>query len=331
MKEYFQLTKTNLYPVIYKNAIIVIETKETKNGISKVATAQGKYSLITNADIIENILNSEYVVKIDKPSEEFLNSYVYKPKELDALIKKLSHIEKKFQDFSEVFKAIQMWVKLTKGSPAVNIKTEENFLKNPEKVLSETKIFGKGIKAKPGAPHANRASRTTPITNVEEWEKDRTSLFATGIKRNESMTFQEQIELFHKCIQTIIDIHDTPEDLRKALCDAFNKTKGKEYRTIFYKERLSINKFKDNQHHNKIKGCELMHENPSIEFASKPNNLSIGTSEENRHQGGYSFEYTEKKLLIKKIYEKEYHDNPEYLNTLSIDELEEIYYKNKFK
>lgn len=40
--------------------------------------------------------------------------------------------------------------------------------------------------------------------------------------------------------------------------------------------------------------CELMRIDPSIEFASRPDNLSIGTSEENRHQGGYTFEFTDK-------------------------------------
>jgi hypothetical protein len=73
-----------------------------------------------------------------------------------------------------------------------------------------------------------------------------------------------------------------------------------------------------------------MHIDPSIEFASRPNNLSIGTSEENRHQGGYTFEFTDKKILIKKIYEKGFNNDPEYLNTLSLDKLEEIYFKNKF-
>jgi hypothetical protein len=324
MKEYYQFTKTNLYPVIYKGATMVVETSNVKNCNIKTAIIQGKNTLIKNQKIIETFLESKYVKIIDKPSDEFLNGYVYKPKELSQLIIKLNSIEKKFKNFSEVFKAIVMWVGSTKGSPAVNIKTEEIFQKNPEKILIETKNFGKGIKAKPGAAHANRAPRTAPIVDVEEWEKDGTSLFANGIKKNESMTFQEQIELFNKCIQTIIDIHDTPEDLRNTLCNVFGKVKGKNYRTIFYLEKISINKFKDNQHHNKVKGCELMHEDPSIEFASKPNNLSIGTSEENRHQGGYSFDYTFKKLLIKKIYESEYNDNPEHLNTLSIDDLEEI-------
>ena len=40
-----------------------------------------------------------------------------------------------------------------------------------------------------------------------------------------------------------------------------------------------------------------MHIDPSIEFASRPDNLSIGTSEENRHQGGYPFEFTDKKII----------------------------------
>jgi hypothetical protein len=330
MKEYYQFTKTNLYPVVYMGAIMVVETLKTKNGISKMAIIQGKISLIKNQDILEKIINSGNVKVIDKPSDEFLNSYVYKPKELVELTNKFNSVKKNFNDFSEVFSAILMWVMSTKGSPAVNIKTEESFLENPEKVLKDTKTFGNGMKAKPGAPHANRAPRTTVIVDIEEWEKDGTSLFAGGIKKNESMTFQGQIDLFNKLIQTIIDIYDTPEDLRETLCKTFNKIKGKDYRTEFYLEKLSINKFKDNQHHNKIKGCELMHIDPSIEFASRPDNLKIGTSEENRHQGGYTFEFTDKKLLIKKIYEKGFNNDPEYLNTLSLDELEEIYYKNKF-
>jgi hypothetical protein len=331
MKEYYQFTKTNLYPLIYKGAIMVVETLKTNNTISKIATVQGKNNLIKNQTILEEIINSGNVKTITKPSDDFLNSYVYKPQELSELIKNVNLIDKKFKNFSEVFKAIEMWVMSTKGSPAVNIKTEENFLENPEKILKETKNFGVGMKAKPGAPHANRAPRTAPIVNIEEWEKDGTSLMACGIKKNESMTFQEQIKLINKLIQTIIDIYDTPEDLRQILCETFNKTKGNDYRTPFYLERLSIDKFKDNQHHNKVKGCELMHIDPSIEFASITDNLNIGTSEENRHQGGYTFEFTHKKLLIKDIYEEGFNDNPEYLNTLSLDELKELYYKNKFK
>jgi hypothetical protein len=331
MKEYYQFTKTNLKPIIYKNAIMVVETLNTKNGISKIATVQGKNSLIKKQTIIETLLNSDNIKKINKPSDEFLKSYVYKPEELIELMKKNNLVEKKFKDYSELFSAIKMWVNSTKGSPAVNIETEENFLKNPEKILKETKNFGKGIKAKPGAAHANRAPRTAPISNTEEWEKDETSLFANGIKKSESMSFQEQIELLNNCVQTIINIYDTPVNLRNTLCNTFGKTKGDDYRTEFYLEKLSINKFKDNQHHNKIKGCELMHKDPSILYASIPSNLSIGTSEENRHQGGYSFDYTDKKLLIRKIYNNGFHNSPEHLNTLSLDELEEIYFKNKFK
>jgi hypothetical protein len=286
MKEYYQFIKTNLEPVIYKGAIMVVETLNTKKGISKVATVQGKNSLIKNHVIIEKLVDSDKVKNIDKPSDELLNCYVYKPQELTELVKKLNSINRKFKYFSEVFNAIEMWVMSTKGSPAVNIQTEKNFLANPEKILKETKNFGKGMKAKPGAPHANRAPRTAPIVNVEEWENDETSLMACGIKKNESMTFQNQIDLLNKLIQTTIDIHDTPEDLRQTLCEVFNKVKGNDYRTPFYLEKLSINKFKDNQHHNKVKGCELMHIDPTIEFASRPDNLNIGTSEENRHQGG---------------------------------------------
>ncbi len=331
MKVYYQFNKNNLDPVIYKGALMVVETLNTKNGICKVAIVQGKNSLIKSQAVIESLIKFDKVKNINKPSDELLNSYVYKPTELDELMKKVKSIKRKFENYSEVFNAIEMWVMSTKGSPAVNIKTEENFLANPEKILCETKNFGKGMKAKPGAPHANRAPRTAPIVNVEEWEKDATSLFACGIKKNESMTFQDQIKLANKLIQTIIDIHDTPSDLRQTLCEVFHKTKGNDYRTPFWFEKLSINKFKDNQHHSKIKGCELMHLDPTLEFASKPDNLFIGTSEENRHQGGYKFEFTEKKMLIKKIYENGFDDNPEYLNRLSLDELEEIYYKNKYK
>lgn len=331
MKKYYQFTETNLNPVIYKGAIMVVETLNTKKGDFQTATIQGKNTLIKNQVQIDNLINSPSVKVIDKPSDDVLNSYVFRPKELVILTKKFNSVAKKFKDFSELFKAVGMWVMFTKGSPAVNIKEEEKFRENPEKVLMETKNFGKGIKAKPGAAHANRALRTSPIANSEEWEKDPTSLFAYGIKKNESMTFQHQISLFNKLIQTIIDIHDTPDDLREKLCEVFGKTKGEDYRTEYYLEKLSINKFKDNQHHNKVKGCELMHVDPSIEFVSVPDNLSIGTSEENRHQGGYSFEFTYKKLLIRKIYKKGYSNNPEYLNTLSLDELEEIYYKNKYK
>jgi hypothetical protein len=331
MREYYQFTKSNLYPVIYKGAIMVVETVNTKKGVSKIATIQGKNRLTKDQEIIDRLVNCSYVKVINKPSDEVLNSYVYKPKELDRLIKKFNSIEKKFKNFSELFKAVGMWVMSTKGSPAVNIKTEEKFLENPEKILKETKNFGKGMKAKPGASHANRAPRTAPIANSEEWEKDSTSLFAYGIKKNESMTFQDQIVLINNLIQTIIDIYDTPKDLREKLCEVFGKIKGKDYRTEFYLEKLSINKFKDNQHHSKVKGCELMHIDPSIEFASRPDNLKIGTSDENRHQGGYAFEFTEKKLLIRKIFKKGFNDSPEYLNTLSLDELEEIYYNNNFK
>lgn len=331
MKEYYQFTKTNLYPVIYKGAIMVIETVNTKKGISKIATIQGKNNLIKDEEIINKLVNYPYVKVIDKPSDEVLNSYVYRPKELVRLTKNFNSVGKKFKNYSELFKAVGMWVMSTKGSPAVNIKTEEKFIENPDKILKETKNFGKGMKAKPGASHANRALRTSPIANSQEWENDPTSLFAYGIKKNESMTFQQQIDLFNNLIQTLINIYDTPEDLRKKLCEVFGKTKGKDYRTPYYLEKLSINKFKDNQHHNKVKGCELMHIDPSIEFASRPDNLSIGTSEENRHQGGYPFEVTEKKILIMNIYNEGFNDDPEYLNTLTLDDLRKFYYEKKYK
>jgi hypothetical protein len=89
--------------------------------------------------------------------------------------------------------------------------------------------------------------------------------------------------------------------------------------------------FEQNTHHGKVKGLEFCHIDTELGLNTTADNVTIGLCESNRHQGGYSLDYTEKKILIKKIIENKFNSDVEYLNKLSINELENIYYIFKYK
>ena len=187
------------------------------------------------------------------------------------------------------------------------------------------------MKAKPGSPVKNRATRQTVIANETDWDTNEDTLLPFGIRKSDSCSYQESVKIFDKLVTEMISMVGTPEDL----IGFFNNNgyvQKKEYHIdYFYKTPISWNLFEQNTHHGKVKGLEFCHIDTELGLNTTADNVTIGLCESNRHQGGYSLDYTEKKILIKKIIENKFNSDVEYLNKLSINELENIYYNAKFK
>ena len=58
---------------------------------------------------------------------------------------------------------------------------------------------------------------------------------------------------------------------------------------------------------------------------------TIGLCKSNRHQGGYSIDYTYKKIFIMKLYNKGYEKDVDNLNKMLLPELERLYFENEYK
>lgn len=128
------------------------------------------------------------------------------------------------------------------------------------------------------------------------------TLLPNGIRKSDSRSYQMSCQIFDKIITDILSIHDVPEDFYN-----YFSTKGYGSRTrklvdYYYKTPISWELFQQNTHHSKVKGLEFCHLNPEVEYTTHVDNVSIGTSNSNRHQGGFSFDFTWRKHLIMKIY-----------------------------
>jgi len=335
MKKYYKALRTEFVGPknqILENTVIVFEETSNKKGkVSKIIEYQGALKPIKDSSIIDNILNlPDFLIQIDTPSDKFIMDYLHMPVSLKDKKKKFDKLKKEFPQYEGIFDTVNLWNFSTKGSPAVNNKKEKEFRKDPNKILSKTLTFGKKIGAKPGSFHTNRSLRTAPIGNQLKWENDCTTLLPNGIKTNESATFFEIEKMLDKRLDEIVNIYDTPKELVDRIDELFNIKKTYIYRTKFWLQKVSFFDFEKNTHHAKIKGLELCHDDPSLEFATTADNTYIGTCEENRHQGGYPLDFTWKKQLIMRIYKMDKTIDVESLEILDYEELEEIYFKNKF-
>ena len=80
-----------------------------------------------------------------------------------------------------------------------------------------------------------------------------------------------------------------------------------------YHTPLFFEDFKKNTHHGKVKGLEFCHIDPEIQRPTVVDNVTIGSCESNRLQGGYSKETMRKVFLIDSIVEEGINIDVEYL------------------
>ena len=276
------------------------------------------------------LLQNNLIIEIDKPNDEILSGYVLESNDYSKRKELLKKAKKTFPQYESQLTTIETWTFATKGSSAVTFNKEIKFQKDKELVLKETTFRG-GMKAKPGSPVKNRATRQTVIADKDAWNTDEDTLLPFGIRKSDFCSFQESVKIFDKLVIEIISMVDTPTDLIKFFNDNGYFQKNEYHIDYFYKTPISWNLFEQNTHHGKVKGLEFCHIDTELGLNTIAENITIGLCESNRHQGGYSIEYTEKKILIKKIIENEFNSDVVYLNKLSVNELENIYYNAKFK
>ena len=333
MKKYYKFNKTfNDTSIICEGSIlVVIETPTFKRNGSQGRTkveifCQGQDSLISNSKF-NSMLSNGSLDKIEETPElvEYVNNYVIEPKDFSDRKKMIGEAKRYLPEFESVISTISTWVFSTKGSSAITISTEKEFQNNPDKFLNET-IFRGGIKAKPGSADKNRSTRQTVVSNVNKWEKDETTLLPNGIRKSDSCSYSQSVKIFDKILTDILSIHDVPVDFYNFFFEKGYTSRSKKLVDYLYKTPISWNLFKQNTHHSKVKGLEFCHINPEIEFTTISDNVTIGTSESNRHQGGYSIDFTLRKLLISEIYDLISNDDnyltlQSELDKLSKDEL----------
>jgi len=291
---------------------------------------QGSLSHTSNKKYIDDLLTSGVLIEIEKPSDEFLNEWVYCPESLSRKRFILENAKLTFPTLEDVFKTLRTWIFSTKGSSCINKSEENKFQKNKEKVLEDTTLRG-GMKAKPGKSHKNRSLRTTPEHNQEKWSNDDTTLLPNGIKADERASFSEMEKIFDKVISQFISMYDCPSDVIEYFETNCGIEKGEILIDYINKTPISITLFEQNTHHAKVKGLELCHIDPSLKYATRAENLCIGSCDSNRFQGGYALEDKEKRLRVMKIYDLKINKDTDYLNSLSLDELDRIYYEGKFE
>jgi hypothetical protein len=288
--------------------------------------AEGKMSKASFDYLIENNL----IIETDKPNDEILFGYVLESSDYTKRKQLLQQAKKSFPQYESQLTTLGTWVFATKGSPAATFNEEQQFQKNKESILKDLKANG-GNKAKPGSPVKNRATRQTVIANEIEWDISQDTLLPFGIRQSDHCSYQESVKIFDKLVTEIISMAGTPKDLI-AFFNNNGYVQKKEYHIdYFYKTPISWDLFEQNTHHGKVKGLEFCHIDTELGLNTTADNVTIGLCESNRHQGGYSLDYTEKKILIKKIIENKFNSDVEYLNKLSINELENIYYIFKYK
>jgi hypothetical protein len=308
--QYYKFNKTyNDSSIICEGSVLVITEKQifkkngSLSGVKEEIFCQGQDSLIPKMKF-KSILDSGSLDKIDESDDliAYVNDYVIEPIEFKNRKKILSDAKRQIPQYESVISTISTWVFSTKGSPASTISAEKEFQSNPDKFLNETKFRG-GMKAKPGSPFKNRGTRQTVVSDVDKWENDEKSLLPNGIRMSDSCTYLENVKIFDKVITEIISIYDCPEEFYKFFINKGYVPKLKSHVDYLYKTTISWELFKQNTHHAKVKGLEFCHINPEIEFTTFADNITIGTSESNRHQGGYSVDFTLRKLLISEIYD----------------------------
>jgi len=320
---------------LVENSIIVFQQVPTKKSYKTEIYCQGQDSLL-NIDKFNDLLNSNLIEEIQLTQElsDTINEYVIEPEKYSTLKKWLSEFTNKYPQYQKQFTTFSTWVFQAKGSPAATISEEILFQKDKNKVLNET-VLRTGMKAKPGSPHKNRGTRQSRVSDIQKWETDDSTLLPNGIRKSDQCGFSQAIKIFEERLIDILSIIDTPQDIKD-----FWATKGyapREFYLVdyYYKTPISWKYFDSNTHHSKVKGLEFCHINPELDYTTTSKNTVIGTSESNRHQGGYSHDFTWRKQLIMRIYDmkatKENHLTLQSeLDSYSTDELEKMYFTSKF-
>jgi hypothetical protein len=252
-------------------------------------------------DMINDILESGNTVEIFNLDENYLRDNVLPHPELIRLKKIITKAKKKLKLYLSVFKTIEKWAFLPKGSNAVNIQTEIEFQKNPNKVLSQT-ILGEGNKAKPGCYVMNRGLTRNGVyvTKDDEllWENDKSTLLPYGIRQSDYASQSEMVKIYKKLIQQVCSMEDCPQDFRNffntELSIVPDDEPFRDYLRLIDREtrqdmgnpKLYFSDFAKNQHHSKENGLEFCHLDPWMEFPTNLDNVTIGSSRANREQGG---------------------------------------------
>lgn len=240
-------------------------------------------------DIFEKLLKNKKIEKIELISEnlERIENYVIEPKSFKDRKKLLNKAKQIFKYINpNPLETLYKWIFLTKGSASVNIggekKYQEKRLKNNIDNDSRNKI-----KAKFGSPYKNRSTRQTPISNEEKWKNDKTTLLPNGIRKSDQCSFQMNNLIFDKLITEFISIKNCPENI-KSFFEENGYYSGEIHLDYLTRHPIKWEMFEKNTHHSKIKGLEFCHINPTLDFPTIVSNVTIGTCESNRKQGGYS-------------------------------------------
>lgn len=259
-----------------------------------------------NLEILVELIESGKVDEVNGLDENYLRDNVLPHPEMIRLKKIISKAKKKLKPYLSVIETIETWTFQPKGSKAVNIKTEMEFQKNPKEVLSKT-ILGEGMKAKPGCYVMNRGlTRNGVFVTTEDetsWLNDISTLLPYGIRQSDYASQSTQVKIFQKLINQTISMEDCPDTFREFFERELGITKDVEPLRDFLRyvdpktmkdhgfPKLFFSDFSKNQHHSKEKGLEFCHLDPTKEFATSVDNITIGSSRSNRIQGGYSIEY----------------------------------------
>jgi hypothetical protein len=339
MRKYFKCIKsvTTGSSYIIEDSIVVYQELIKKSGSKDINIfIQGADSKL-NINSFNDLISKNLLIEIDETPEliSYVDSYVIEPKEFSDRKKLISDAKKDLPQFESVISTFSTWIFCSKGSSAVTLVTEKSFIENSDKFLAET-IFNGGMKSKPGSPFKNRGTRQTPVSDVTKWENDKTTLLPNGIRKSDSCSYQMSCQIFDKILTDILSIGDVPQDFYNYFLSKGYKSRERKLVDYYYKTPISWDLFEQNTHHSKVKGLEFCHLNPELEYTTHVDNITIGTSESNRHQGGYSNDFTFRKLLISKIYDL-ISDNHNYLtlqsdlDKLTSEELEKMYFKIKFQ
>ena len=335
ISKYYKFTKSYFLSsrkLIVKDSIVVVdkEFRDHKTSGRELlphyrCTIQGTHSNYNykklNKIIREGIIVVE--VPLNGNSEEYLNNYVRIPESLTKIRKMLSKFNKKYSQYKKdhgenhpyvkVLETIKRWAFQTKGDvKCVTYKEEMNFLKNPLKFLLGT-VFNGGMKSKPGSAEKNRSTRQTPISNEEEWSNDPTTLLPNGIKESDYCTFDESVKIFKKMLCQVLSMSDCPKEFSDFFGQYGYEKLSNGLNDYLYHTPLFFEDFKKNTHHGKIKGLEFCHIYPEIQRPTVVDNVTIGSCESNRLQGGYSKETMRKVFLIDSIVEEGINIDVEYL------------------
>lgn len=337
--KYYRLNKSLFITagnLVVENSVIIFEEKPKYHKRTK-RFLKNEYEIFCQGSdskmSLENFtycMDGGYLNEIEKPSDEFLNDFVYPSVEYKKRKKMIASAKKAIPQCKSIFNTLNTWIFQAKGSSAITYAAEKKFIKNPKNSLKET-VLGGGIKAKPGHHCKNRGTRQTPPANEKAWMDDPTTLAPNGIRKGDHASFSECCNICDDLVVELISLDDTPTEVVEYFKQYGYEKKSEPHIDYFYKTIISRNLFELNTHHSKEKGLEFCHIDPDLEYPTVSGNVTIGLCTSNRHQGGYSIEYTHKKILIKKIYDKGYEKDVDLLNKMPLHDLEKLYFENEYK